>query len=182
MPALPVEMVAPLLATGASTRMPNTEPARFQPGDAVIAKNMHPLNHTRLPRYIRGKRGTVRADNGTFSFNDTVAWYKGVAAANAGDASKFARLFPVPGMNHCSAGLSTDQFDLLTPLVQWVEQGVAPQAVTAQVRGAGNPGGVNTELPADWSAQRSRPLCAYPTVATYNGSGSLEEARNFSCK
>ncbi len=73
MPALPVEMVAPLLATGASTRMPNTEPARFQPGDPVIAKNINPLNHTRLPRYIRGKRGTVRADNGTFSFNDTVA-------------------------------------------------------------------------------------------------------------
>ena len=117
-----------------------------------------------------------------FSAEDTRQWVERVGAATGQPATDFARYFPVPGMNHCSAGLSTDQFDLLTPLVQWVEQGVAPQAVTAQVRGAGNPGGVNTELPADWSAQRSRPLCAYPTVATYNGSGSLEEARNFSCK
>jgi nitrile hydratase len=73
MPALPLEMVAPMLATGASTRMPNTEPARFKPGDTVLARNMHPLHHTRLPRYVRGKRGTVNLDHGMFSFNDTVA-------------------------------------------------------------------------------------------------------------
>jgi len=85
-------------------------------------------------------------------------------------------------MNHCSMGPAADQFDLLGPLVKWVEQGVAPQAVVASVRGAGNAGGVNTELPADWSAQRTRPLCAYPTVATYKGSGSLEDASSFSCK
>jgi feruloyl esterase len=85
-------------------------------------------------------------------------------------------------MNHCSAGLATDQFDLLTPLVKWVEQGISPQAVVASVRGAGNAGGANTELPANWSATRTRPLCAYPTVATYNGSGSVEDAKNFSCK
>jgi hypothetical protein len=54
--------------------------------------------------------------------------------------------------------------------------------VVASVRGAGNAGGVNTELPADWSAKRTRPLCAYPTVATYKGSGSVEDASNFSCK
>jgi hypothetical protein len=52
----------------------------------------------------------------------------------------------------------------------------------ASVRGVGNAGGVNTELPADWSAQRTRPLCAHPTVATYKGSGSLEDASNFACK
>jgi feruloyl esterase len=52
----------------------------------------------------------------------------------------------------------------------------------ASVRGAGNAGGVNNELPADWSPKRTRPLCAYPTVATYKGSGSMEEASNFSCK
>ena len=37
-------------------------------------------------------------------------------------------------------------------------------------------------LPADWSAKRTRPLCAYPTVATYKGSGSLEDASSFACK
>jgi hypothetical protein len=85
-------------------------------------------------------------------------------------------------MNHCSMGPAADQFDLLGPLVKWVEQGVAPQAVVASVRGAGNAGGVNTELPSDWSAKRTRPLCAYPTVATYKGSGSVEDASNFSCR
>ena len=87
-------------------------------------------------------------------------------------------------MNHCSAGLETDQFDLLTPLVQWVEQGVAPQAVVANAcgAGAGNPGGLNSELPDSWSPTRTRPLCAYPSVATYKGSGSVEDAQNFSCK
>ena len=93
-----------------------------------------------------------------------------------------ARYFPVPGMNHCSAGPAADQFDLLSPLVRWVEQGVAPQAVTAAVRGAGNAGGANTELPAGWSAQRTRPLCAYPTVARYKGTGNPEDASSYSCQ
>jgi feruloyl esterase len=85
-------------------------------------------------------------------------------------------------MNHCSGGPAADQFDLLGPLVRWVEEGVAPQAITARVRGAGNPGGANPELPADWSADRTRPLCAYPTVARYRGQGSTEDARHFSCQ
>ncbi|OYU12759.1 MAG: tannase/feruloyl esterase family alpha/beta hydrolase [Comamonadaceae bacterium PBBC1] len=117
-----------------------------------------------------------------FSAEDTRQWVERVSKAGLNPGSDFARYFPVPGMNHCSMGPAADQFDLLGPLVQWVEQGVAPQAVVASVRGAGNPGGVNTELPADWSAQRTRPLCAYPTVAIYKGSGSLEDARSFVCK
>jgi len=117
-----------------------------------------------------------------FSAEDTRQWVERLGTYQGRPAADFARYFPVPGMNHCSAGLATDQFDLLTPLVQWVEQGVAPQSVLAQARGAGNPAGVNSELPADWSANRTRPLCAYPAVATYNGSGSLEDARNFTCK
>ena len=71
---------------------------------------------------------------------------------------------------------------LLSPLVKWVEQGVAPQAIAASARGAGNPAGANTELPADWSPQRSRPLCAYPTVAQYNGTGPVETASSFTCR
>jgi hypothetical protein len=117
-----------------------------------------------------------------FSADDTRQWVERLGKTGGNPASDFARYFPVPGMNHCSMGPAADQFDLLGPLVKWVEQGVAPQAVVASVRGAGNAGGVNTELPADWSAQRTRPLCAYPTVATYKGSGSLEDASNFSCK
>lgn len=117
-----------------------------------------------------------------FSAEDTRQWVERLGQVGGNPGSDFARYFPVPGMNHCSMGPTADQFDLLGPLVQWVEQGVPPQAVVASVRGAGNAGGVNPELPADWSPQRTRPLCAYPTVATYKGSGSREDARSFVCQ
>jgi poly(3-hydroxybutyrate) depolymerase len=117
-----------------------------------------------------------------FSSDDTTAWYEGLRTANGGDASNFARFFRVPGMNHCSAGPSTDQFDMLTPLVDWVEKGEAPDSVLARARGTGNSGAVNADVPAVWSPTRSRPLCAYPKVAKYKGSGSIEDAANFSCQ
>ena len=117
-----------------------------------------------------------------FSAEDTRQWMLRLDQALGGKGAEFARYYPVPGMNHCSAGPAADQFDLLTPLVQWVEQGVAPGAVTASVRGAGNAGGVNAELPAGWSPTRTRPLCAWPMVARYNGTGDVENAASFSCK
>ena len=117
-----------------------------------------------------------------FSAADTGTWYDGLTANNDGDASNFARFYRVPGMNHCSGGPTADQFDMLTPLVNWVEKGIAPDSVVATVRGAGNAGGVNTELPADWSATRTRPLCPSPKVAKYSGSGDKELAANFSCQ
>lgn len=116
-----------------------------------------------------------------FSYDDTVSWYRHVAAANGRDPRNFARLFAVPGMNHCAGGPATDQFDLLAPLVKWVEQGQAPDTVVASARGAGNPGGVNAEVPSSWSATRTRPLCPYPQVAWYKGWGSVESAANFVC-
>lgn len=117
-----------------------------------------------------------------FSAEDTRQWVERLNTAQGSNAADFARYFPVPGMNHCSAGPATDQFDLLTPLVKWVEQGTAPDAVTAVARGAGNPASVNAELPKDWSPARSRPLCAYPKVARYKGAGSMEDASSFSCQ
>ena len=117
-----------------------------------------------------------------FSSDDTTAWYDSVRAANNGDASNFARFYRVPGMNHCSGGPATDQFDMLTPLVNWVEKGEAPATVLASVRGKGNAAGANADVPASWSATRSRPLCPYPQVARYNGTGDIESASSFSCK
>ncbi|WP_280155157.1 tannase/feruloyl esterase family alpha/beta hydrolase [Piscinibacter sp. XHJ-5] len=117
-----------------------------------------------------------------FSVNDSAAWYDGLRTANGGDASNFARFFRVPGMGHCSGGPATDQFDVLSPLVAWVEQGQAPDRIVASARGAGNAGGVNAEVPAAWAANRSRPLCPYPKVARYNGTGSLESADSFTCQ
>jgi feruloyl esterase len=129
-----------------------------------------------------------------FSINDTTRWFERLAAArhrgddhdghdadDSDNAQAFARLFHVPGMNHCSGGPATDQFDLLTPLVRWVEDGHAPERVTATARGPGNVGGANPEVPADWSATRTRPLCAFPKVATYRG-GDVEKAASFACR
>lgn len=117
-----------------------------------------------------------------FSSDDTTAWYDALNRRHGGEAADFARFYRVPGMGHCSGGPATDQFDLLSPLVAWVEQGQAPGAVTASARGAGNAGGVNADLPAGWSAQRSRPLCPYPQVARYTGSGDVESAASFRCE
>ncbi len=117
-----------------------------------------------------------------FSANDTETWYKSLQSTNGGDASNFARFYRVPGMGHCSGGPATDQFDMLQSLVNWVEGGVAPDSVIAASRGVGNAGGANADVPASWALTRTRPLCAYPKVARYNGTGSIEDAANFSCK
>ncbi|WP_321796879.1 tannase/feruloyl esterase family alpha/beta hydrolase [Caballeronia sp. J97] len=114
-----------------------------------------------------------------FSSNDTTDWYQRLTTANAGDASGFARLYTVAGMNHCSGGPSADQFDMLTPMIAWVEQGKAPDSVTATARDASN-AVPNSEVPADWGAGRARPLCPYPKVARYKG-GDLNSAGSFSC-
>ena len=118
-----------------------------------------------------------------FSVNDSTTWYEGVREANGGDASDFARFYRVPGMAHCAGGPSTDQFDLLTALVGWVELGRAPDRVIAHARGAGNAVGVNPDVPSTWSPSRSRPLCPYPKVARLiAGATDLETADSFHCR
>jgi feruloyl esterase len=130
-----------------------------------------------------------------FSINDTTRWYKALDFArgrgagdrdrdddrDSGKARQFVRLYHVPGMNHCSGGPATDQFDLLTPLVRWVEEGRAPERVIAGARGPGNVGGANPEVPQGWSTTRTRPLCPYPKIAVYRG-GDVESADSFACR
>jgi feruloyl esterase len=117
-----------------------------------------------------------------FSPLDTVDWYNRLAENHQGDATDFVRLYLVPGMGHCSGGPAVDQFDLLTPLVRWVEEGSPPSGIVATARGDGNASGANDELPVDWNADRTRPLCQYPLVARYDGSGDIELAASFSCE
>ena len=79
------------------------------------------------------------------------------------------RLFMVPGMAHCGGGTGTSTFDMVTALEQWVEGKKAPDSIPAsRVEGG--------------KVVRTRPLCAYPQVATYKGSGSTDDAASFSCK
>jgi nitrile hydratase len=71
-PALAADKVDEAILAGATTRQPDEGVmARFMAGDGVVARNLNPAGHTRLPRYVRGKRGVIFADRGVFSFPDT---------------------------------------------------------------------------------------------------------------
>ena len=105
-----------------------------------------------------------------FSAHDTMKWWDEVNAASGGKAATFVRVFPVPGMTHCGGGPATDQYDCLTAIVDWVEQGKAPDRILARA-------GATTPFP-----NRTRPLCPYPLVARYTGSGSIEDAASFTCR
>ena len=98
----------------------------------------------------------------------TVDYYQSVLDKMGGAAKvqENYRLFMVPGMNHCGGGTGTDQFDKLGALENWVEKKQTPASITAS---RANP-------------VRTRPLCPYPQVASYKGSGSTDDAANFVCK
>jgi feruloyl esterase len=141
---------------------------------------MTPVSPTQLTA-LRGRGGKLIVYHGTadpvFSPNDTIAWYD---ALNAGDSSapSYARLFLVPGMNHCTGGPATDRINMLTALENWVERGVAPESVVAKV----NPADPDVQAKR-WPATRSRPLCAYPKQAVLKpGATDLESASSFVCQ
>jgi feruloyl esterase len=98
-----------------------------------------------------------------------VRYYEQAVAANGRSATDFMRLFMIPGMAHCAGGLGPDQYDAVTAVIDWVEEGAAPDTLVARkiVNGA---------------VTRSRPLCPYPQVARYQGQGSTDEAANFECR
>jgi feruloyl esterase len=98
-----------------------------------------------------------------------VDYYEKAVARNGADTPDFFRLFMVPGMFHCRGGVGPDRLDGLTALINWVENGTAPGTITA------------TQM-ADGKPVRTRPLCPYPQVARYSGSGSVDDAANFACK
>jgi feruloyl esterase len=101
----------------------------------------------------------------------SVAYFESVARAAGGPAriQDNYRLFMVPGMAHCGGGDGVSTFDMLTVLEQWVEQKKAPDQVPASRLRNG-------------AVDRTRPLCPYPQVAVYKGSGSIDDAANFSCR
>jgi feruloyl esterase len=75
-----------------------------------------------------------------------------------------------PGMGHCSGGEGPNSFDMIAALERWVEERVAPSHVMATL-----------SRPSPMS-DRSRPLCPYPEVAVYTGSGSTDDGANFACR
>src|SRR5688572_18757697 len=101
---------------------------------------------------------------------NTIQYYNSVVEnlGGASRASNSVRLFMAPGMGHCGGGEGPNAFDKMAALEQWVERGTAPDALLATHSTNGK-------------VDRSRPLCPYPQVAKYKGSGSIDEASSFVC-
>ena len=97
-----------------------------------------------------------------------VEYYEQVTEKMGASTKDFARLFMVPGMFHCGGGVGTSVFDAATPLLKWAESGTAPQRIEASRVVSGK-------------VVRTRPLCAYPQVARYKGTGSVDESGSFTC-
>jgi feruloyl esterase len=102
---------------------------------------------------------------------NSVAYFERVVDALGGASRVLGgyRLFMAPGMGHCGGGEGPNTFDAVTALENWVEQGKAPDRIVASHAVSGVVG-------------RTRPLCPYPQVATYTGSGSPDHAASFVCR
>ena len=98
----------------------------------------------------------------------SIDYYESVLHKMGAGTPGFYRLFLVPGMFHCGGGVGCDTVDWLTPILNWVENGVAPdRLIGARVLGG--------------ETKRSRPLCPYPATAKYKGAGDIDAAQNFTC-
>jgi len=97
---------------------------------------------------------------------NAIHYYEDVQSKmGAAPTASFVRLYMAPGVQHCGGGPGPGNFigNMETALEQWVENGKAPDTIIAK------------------GAERTRPLCPYPQVARYKGSGSIDDAANFSC-
>jgi feruloyl esterase len=107
--------------------------------------------------------------SGQISALNTVDYYtRASAAVGSATSAQSMRLFMIPGMRHCGGGPGTTDFNALDERSHWVERKHAPDRIVASHR-------------TDNKIDRTRPLCPYPQVATYKGSGSTDDAANFVC-
>jgi feruloyl esterase len=101
---------------------------------------------------------------------DSLRYYESVAHAMGGfDATaSFYRFFLAPGMAHCGGGPGPNTFDALGTLDRWVTQGAAPDRIVASHS-------------TDGKVDRTRPLCPYPQLARWKGTGNTDDAASFVC-
>jgi feruloyl esterase len=100
---------------------------------------------------------------------NSINYYTSVLQKMGANQSNWYRLFMVPGMQHCAGGPGPNQFNGMAALERWRENGTAPEMMVAEHVSGG-------------TVDRTRPLCPYPQVAVYKGTGSINDAANFSCK
>jgi feruloyl esterase len=100
---------------------------------------------------------------------NAIDYYTSVQKRMGGKQDDFIRLFMAPGMNHCSGGVGPSQVNWMAVLERWRENGDAPDRITSS-RVTNN------------RVDMTRPLCPYPQVAVYRGTGSTNDADNFVCK
>ncbi len=129
----------------------------------------------------------------------SIAYYRGVEAEMGHAATDtFLRLFLLPGVAHCGNGEGYDQIDLLTPLMRWTEEGIAPQEIMAGKRAtAAADLPPMTEKPdaqtqfhgvqkvsqpyadAAPAVIATRPVYPFPAIARYNGRGDVNDGENY---
>jgi feruloyl esterase len=109
------------------------------------------------------------ADPGIAPGNTVNFYNKVLNTMGGGKQDDWMRLFMIPGMLHCSGGNGTDQFNKVAILERWREQNQAPDQILASHVTNGQ-------------VDMTRPLCPYPQIAVYKGTGSMNDATNFSCK
>jgi len=103
---------------------------------------------------------------------NSINYYNAVTKTLGGSKQDdWMRLFLMPGMGHCSGGVGPDQADFLGAMEMWKEKGAAPNEIVATRTGGGRSG----------LTPMTRPLCPFPQLAKYSGSGSADDAKNFAC-
>jgi feruloyl esterase len=143
-----------------------SDPARLQPISRIVDAKDPDLTR------FKARGGKIIM---YFGWADTalnplmgIDYFEKVNARLGPSTADFFKLFMVPGMAHCRGGVGTDEFDALTPLIEWVEKGIAPQQLMAS-QGRGG------------KVIRTRPLCPHPQVPKYNGTGNPDDAGSFVC-
>jgi feruloyl esterase len=152
---------------------------RAEQVDAGAAKAMDP----NLSAFV-GHGGKLILFHGTadglIPYGNTARYYDSVVETlGAHAASGGVRLYLVPGMAHCFGGDGAYEVDWLSALENWVEKSESPGALTA--RHPAESGGESTAPPSTGPVF-SRPVCVYPEVARYKGSGDEADAGSFECK
>ena len=106
--------------------------------------------------------------DGLIAPRNSINYFESVRKAMGAKTEDSVRLFMAPGMFHCNGGDGPNRFDAVAAVDDWVEHGKAPERIVASHRKSGQ-------------VDRTRPLCRYPQVAVYSGSGSIDDEANFSC-